>query len=115
MIGELAAYRSSLGKVTSLHGNFESTADPDTLYLHDIAVLPALAGRGLARALLESLWEYGRAWGLRHTALVSVQDSSDYWARQGYAPAPVIDPVETSRLASYGAGAVYMVRALDRP
>ncbi|WP_338762759.1 GNAT family N-acetyltransferase [Massilia sp. METH4] len=112
--GYLAAYRSSLGKVTPLHGDFERTDGvPDTLYLHDMAVLPAFAGQGLARALLEALWEGGRAWGLRHTALVSVQDSSDYWARHGYAPRPVPDARQLSRLASYGDRAVYMVRALD--
>ena len=44
----LAAYRSVRGKVTPLHGDFEATAQPDTLYLHDMAVLPAHAGQGLA-------------------------------------------------------------------
>ncbi|QGZ38102.1 ribosomal protein S18 acetylase RimI-like enzyme [Pseudoduganella flava] len=109
----LAAYRSVHGKVTPLHGEFEpSERTPDTLYLHDMAVLPAYAGQGLAQALLERLWEQGRAWGLRHTALVSVQDTEGFWARHGYVPQSLLDEEERARLASYGAGAVYMARPL---
>jgi len=87
----LAAYHSLLGKVTPLHGDFNAVPAPDTLYLHDMAVLPACAGRGLARALLQRLLQHARAAGLRHTALVSVQGSQAYWARQGYAAHPVQD------------------------
>ncbi|MGE8375460.1 MAG: GNAT family N-acetyltransferase [Diaphorobacter nitroreducens] len=108
----LAAYRSLLGKVTPLHGDFDAVPAPDTLYLHDMAVLPACAGRGLARALLARLLPRARAAGLRHTALVSVQGSQTYWARQGYAVHPVHDAAQQRHLDSYGAGAVYMAQAL---
>ncbi|MBB3221090.1 ribosomal protein S18 acetylase RimI-like enzyme [Massilia umbonata] len=112
--GYLAAYRSRHGKVTPLHGDFAGAhGEPDTLYLHDMAVLPSHAGRGLARALLERMWAIGSAARLHRSALVSVQDSQGYWARNGYTPQPVHDAVERSRLASYGDGAVYMVRALS--
>ena len=120
----LAAYRSHLNKVTPLHGDFGDapaeqratsgggTAGPDTLYLHDMAVLPALAGQGLARALLAPMWERARQEGLRHSALVSVQGSQGYWERHGYAVQPLADAVQRERLATYGEGAVYMVRAI---
>ena len=108
----LAAYRSVMGKVTPLHGGFEAVPQPDTLYLHDMAVLPGCAGQGLARALLQPMWEGARGQGLRHTALVSVQGSQAYWERQGYAVQPLADAAQRERLASYGDGAVYMVRAL---
>lgn len=109
----LAAYRSVQGKVTPLHGDFEGPPGaPDTLYLHDMAVLPACAGQGLAQALLAPLWAQGAAWGLRHTALVSVQGSQGYWERHGYAVQPLADALQRERLASYGEGAVYMVRTL---
>ncbi|GKT23541.1 hypothetical protein AVHM3334_11960 [Acidovorax sp. SUPP3334] len=84
----LAAYRSVLGKVTPLHGDFEAVASgngPDALYLHDMAVWPALAGQGLAQALLAAAWATASAQGLRHSALVSVQGSQGYWARHGTA------------------------------
>ena len=111
----LAAYDSVLGKVTPLHGDFEAVQQPDTLYLHDMAVLPPLAGRGLARALLDPLWRQAQARGLRQSALVSVQDSQSFWERHGYAAQPLHDAAQRQRLAAYGVGAVYMVRGLNFP
>jgi ribosomal protein S18 acetylase RimI-like enzyme len=115
VVAYLAAYRSCLGKVTPLHGDFAACAAPDTLYLHDMAVLPRCAGQGLARALLMPLWARARAEGLRHSALVSVQGSQGYWERQGYVPRAVPDARQRQHLASYGEGAVYMARALAAP
>ncbi|MNT81103.1 Acetyltransferase (GNAT) family protein [compost metagenome] len=100
------------GKVTPLHGDFEAVAQPDTLYLHDMAVLPARAGQGLARALLQPLWAQAAEQGMRHSALVSVQGSQAYWERQGYAQQPLEDATQRARLTSYGESAVYMVRSL---
>lgn len=117
VLAYLAAYHALHGKVTPLHGNFEIVARPlvaDTLYLHDLAVLPQQAGRGLAQALLACLWAQAAASGLRYTALVSVQDSQAYWERQGYAVQPLEQAVQRTRLSSYGAGAVYMARRLAR-
>ena len=110
----LAAYHSVRGKVTPLHGDFEATAQPNTLYLHDMAVLPALAGRGLAGALLALLWQQAQARGLQHSALVSVQGSHPYWARHGYSTLPVLDAAQRQHLASYGDGAVYMGKRLGQ-
>ena len=109
----LAAYDSMLGKVTPLHGDFEVVPQPDTLYLHDMAVLPGMAGQGLAQQLLQPLWAQGRATGLRHSTLVSVQGSQGYWERQGYAVQALAHPLQQQRLASYGDGAVYMTRTLS--
>jgi ribosomal protein S18 acetylase RimI-like enzyme len=108
----LAAYRSRMAKITPLHGDFEAVEQPDTLYLHDMAVHPEAAGQGLARALLAPLWERARAEGLCHTALVSVQGSRGYWERHGYAAHALASPQQQKHLDSYGEGALYMVRAL---
>lgn len=113
VVAYLAAYRSCLGKVTPLHGDFARYAHPDTLYLHDMAVLPRCAGQGLASALLQPLWTQARAEGLRHSALVSVQGSQGYWARHGYAAQPLTDALQRELLAGYGEDAVYMVRGVD--
>lgn len=111
----LAAYRTQPGKLTPLHGDFEATSEPsswpDTLYLHDLAVHPQAAGLGLAQALVRHLWAQGVALGLAGSALVSVQGSQDFWARLGYQVQALGDPGQQRRLASYGAGACYMVRA----
>ena len=99
----------SRGKVTPLHGDFEAANPPDTLYLHDMAVLPALAGQGLAaKALLAPLWRGAVARGLTRSALVAVQGSQGYWERHGYAVHTLRDAVQRQRLAAYGEGAVYM-------
>ena len=112
VVAYLAAYRSLLGKVTPLHGDFEAWPAPDTLYLHDMAVLPACAGQGLAQALLAALSARGA--GLAHGALVSVQGSQGYWQRRGFAGHQLRDAVQRQRLASYGEQAVYMVRKLSK-
>ena len=113
VVAYLAAYRSCLGKVTPLHGDFTACATPDTLYLHDMAVLPGMAGQGLARWLLQPLWEQAAAQGLQQSALVSVQGSEGYWQRHGYVAQPLHQPEQQQRLASYGEGAVYMARTLQ--
>jgi len=112
IVGYLAAYRSVLGKVTPLHGGFDTVDAPDTLYLHDMAVLPACAGQGIARALLAPLLHGARGEGLRHSALVAVQGAQGYWARHGYAPWALRDAAQRQRLAGYGADAVYMAMKL---
>lgn len=109
----LAAYRSRPGKLTPLHGDFEAVAQPDTLYLHDMAVVPSAKGQGLAQLLVEHLWALGRSEGLACTALVSVQGSQAFWARLGYQASVLADPVQQLHLDSYGTGASYMVRRLE--
>ncbi len=108
----LAAYRSRLGKITPLHGEFASLPDPDTLYLHDMAVAPAATGQRLAQRLVEHLWAQGRREGLVHTALVSVQGSQTFWQQRGYTMCTLADPVQQHYLDSYGAGACFMAQRL---
>jgi len=80
---------------------------PDTLYLHDLAVAPRAAGQGVARRLVGAM--LARAGGLRHSALVSVQDSRPFWESLGYAVAAG-DP---GALATYPADALYMTKSLS--
>ncbi|KGF81792.1 hypothetical protein IA69_11090 [Massilia sp. JS1662] len=103
----LFAYRSRLGKVTPLGGHFALPDAPDTLYLHDLAVAPRAAGQGVARRLVEAMLV--RAGGLRHSALVSVQDTRRFWESLGYLPAAG-DP---AALATYPDDALYMARRLS--
>ena len=110
VLAYLAAYRSSLGSITPLHGEFDGADAPDTLYLHDMAVNPACAGQGLASALLQALWRNAQAWAPRYSALVSVQGSQDYWQRKGYALHAALSPENAAALRGYGDDAVYMVQ-----
>jgi GNAT superfamily N-acetyltransferase len=103
LVAYLAAYWSVRGTVTPLHGDFKMREDADTLYLHDMAVLPARAGRGLAHALLDAAWRVAHARGVYWAALVSVQGTETFWQRQGFKPAR-----PSAELDSYGPSALYM-------
>ena len=104
----LFAYPSRLGKVTPLGGGFALPLEPDTLYLHDLAVAPRAAGQGLARRLVARLLSHAAVRGLAHSALVSVQDSRRFWESAGYARAPG----DADALATYPPDALYMARRL---
>lgn len=108
----LFGYRSRLGQVTPLDGEFAEAHDPDCLYLHDLAVARRAAGRGLGPALVAELLASGRASRLRHSALVAVQESQAFWRRLGYRPASRLDARQQAHLDSYGVPALYMVQAL---
>ena len=109
----LVAYWSSLGKITPLDGHFtQPAAGEPVLYLHDMSVLPELAGQGVARRLVQHLMQQARARGLRQAALVSVQGSQTYWERQGFSACPVMDAQQSMHLETYGDGALYMTAAL---
>lgn len=112
VIAYLAAYRSILGSVTPLHGEFAIHTHPDTLYLHDMAVRPDLAGLGLASSLLEAAWR-AQDWSPLYSALVSVQGSQNYWQRKGYAPQAQLTSPNAGNLRTYGDDAVYMVRPYE--
>ncbi|HLU03269.1 MAG TPA: GNAT family N-acetyltransferase [Advenella sp.] len=82
----------------------------DVLYLHDVAVSTAYAGRGIAGRLVAQLLRQGQQFGLSRAILIAVEGAQGYWARQGFieAPAGGADP-------AFGANAVLMQRALLPP
>lgn len=104
--GYLFAYPSCLGLVTDLNASFSVAHQPDTLYLHDLAIAPCALGRGLARALVDDALRLARRLGLPHAALVSVQDSVRFWEALGWRVASTHD----TGLHTYPPGALYMVR-----
>ena len=108
----LFAYRSRVGKVTPLDGEFQQHAEADCLYLHDLAVSRRANGRGIGPALVRRNLEQARLQQLRYSALVSVQQSEAFWSRLGYAAHRELEPPQACNLASYQIPAVYMVRAL---
>lgn len=109
----LAAYWSSPGKITPLDGVFTPPATAtQVLYLHDMSVLPQLAGQGVARHLVQHLFAHARQRRLQHAALVSVQGSRAYWERQGFSVCPVMDEQQSMHLQTYGDGALYMTATL---
>ena len=110
VLAYLAAYRSRLHAITPLCGDFGLIDDPDTLYLHDMAVPPPHAGHGIAGELLQAAHAHAAAWGPRYSALVAVQGAQVYWERHGYQQCSQLPPGQLQRLRGYGPDAVYMVR-----
>lgn len=108
----LFAYPSRLGVVTELGAGFTPARDPDTLYLHDLAVARRALGRGVARGLVGRLLTQAREHRLAWSALVSVQDTRAFWEGQGYRPAPAQPAPPGRGLGSYPGEAVYMARPL---
>ena len=82
--------------------------DRSALYLHDLALLPRMRGKGQAAAGIALLLERARALGATRIALVSVNASAAFWEAHGFRS--VQAPAE--KLASYGDAARYMRRAV---
>ncbi len=83
---------------------------PDTFYLHDVALLPALRGRGAATDIVARLAQRARAEKLPTMSLVAVNGSAGFWRRFGFRP--VDAPALADKLRSYGADVAFMTLAL---
>lgn len=79
-------------------------------YLHDMALLPVARGLGAAGRAMPLLAAQAVAAGCREMALVAVNGSAGFWARQGFEVREV--PALAAKLASYDAAARFMVRPL---
>lgn len=108
----LFAYPTRLGRITPFDGVFAQHDDADCLYLHDLAVGLLASGRGVGPALVRHALEHAKTRGLRHSALVAVQGSRDFWSRLGFEACPVKDAAQQDNLATYGGSGVYMSRSL---
>jgi hypothetical protein len=101
--GYLIAYPWPLGAIPPLDTLLGRLPDDRSAwYLHDLALLPQVQGSGRAAAGLALL--FARAQG--PIALVSVNDSADFWRRHGFVARPA------ASLSSYGPHAQYMVRSV---
>lgn len=79
---------------------------PGCWYWHDLALLPAVRGRGAAVEAVARVVALARGAEVPRVALVSVGESGGFWRRMGFLPAVGPD------VASYGEGAAYMVRGV---
>jgi ribosomal protein S18 acetylase RimI-like enzyme len=81
-----------------------------TYYLHDVALLKQVHGRGHAAAAADILARHAAAHGFASMSLVAVNNSAAFWQRRGFLPA--MTPELAAKLATYGADAIFMTRAL---
>lgn len=82
-------------------------AQADTLYLHDIALLPEARGSGAGRAALALVAGDAIRQGLPDISLTAVQGADRYWASLGFA----YDEPGTS--AAYGEGTYRMRKVME--
>ena len=92
------ALNSLLGKIAS---------DVDQYYIHDLAILPKLRGRGLAQECINKLFAIAKRYPT--TCLVSVYGTETFWSRFGCVPVQIDDVLE-KKLQDYGDDAVYLER-----
>lgn len=109
VLGYAIAHPGRIGvppALNTLLGALPTSAD--CLYLHDIALAPEAARRGHGHALLPHLVALATQHGLATLALIAVSGSAPFWHKLGFRPTE--QSTLASRLASYGAGALYMTR-----
>ena len=92
------ALNSLLGKIAS---------DADQYYIHDLAILPKVRGRGLAQECINKISAIAKRYPT--TCLISVYGMELFWSRFGFVPVQ-IDEVLEKRLRDYGDDAVYLER-----
>ena len=92
---------------------FEIPADADHYYVHDVAILPGLRGRGLAAECVARLLasDGAAARGYPVAGLVSVYGTEAFWGRLGFRSVVVGEDL-ASKLREYGEDAVYLERVL---
>lgn len=83
---------------------------PDTYFIHDLALLPALRGFGMAGAMVSRSVDMAREAGMASLSLCAVSGSAEFWQRQGFVVSEASNP--SALLASYGKDVHFMQRAL---
>jgi GNAT superfamily N-acetyltransferase len=117
-IGILGGYVMSFpirrGKPPALNALLggEIPPDADQYYLHDLAILPAFRGRGLAKDGVGRVLEVAKGLGYVTVCLISVYGTVLFWKRLGFEePEPgQVDEVMREKLRGYGEEATYLVR-----
>jgi GNAT superfamily N-acetyltransferase len=99
------------GTVTPLNARLGALPpQPDTYYLHDLALLPVARRIGAASRIVNALTKHAHVGGYGTMSLVAVNGSHGFWERHGF----VIEdaPQLREKLLSYEPGARLMVKPL---
>lgn len=111
VIGYLIAVPCCLGEPPPLNAQAcILPAHADSLYLHDMAVMPTARKTGAGKALVEKFLAQIEELNFRSATLVAVQGSRRYWQRYGFQTATTSAALQT-KLLSYGDNVEYMQRS----
>ncbi len=86
----------------------------EILYIHDLAIAAAGRGLDLGRRLVGHAFEAAARDGLDRAELIAVEGAAAYWRTLGFHEEPPT-PALAAKLATYGAAARWMVRAIPHP
>ncbi len=75
---------------------------PDSFYLHDICLLEEARGLGIANMMLNQIYEGAGKKGYQTISLVSVEQSGDYWDRNGFIDVEVSRGLQEKLSGNYG-------------
>ncbi len=95
-------------KLNTLLGDLP--AEPDTYYIHDIALLPEVRGLGCAGVVVAELVARARVEKLNSMSLVAVNCSTEFWQRHGFGIAAAQTPAHAVQLKSYDGHTTLMTR-----
>jgi len=113
-LGYLISHPWHLGRPPTLNALLGALPAPaTTYYVHDLALLPDARGSGAAAAIVGTLVHHAAAQQHQNISLVAVNNSVQFWQRQGFRIRD--DDALTEKLASYDAQARYLLRELEHP
>ena len=107
--GYLVAYPWRMDATPALNTLIEAIpADAGVMYLHDLALTPAVRGQGWSKPAVRAVVDLARAGRWPTVALVAVNDAAAFWRGHGFEVREA--PGLATRLASYGPDARYLTR-----
>jgi len=83
--------------------------NPDCFYIHDLAVAPPFRRQGISRQLVKKAFGLARALQFNIVFLVSVQNSSTFWAKFGFELQEPLNQKMIEDLKSYDENARLMI------
>jgi len=111
----LVGYLSKVGKINPLNAPFTPHAGSNCLYLHDLALSKSARGFGVSEKLIYAATEHASKSFSSALALLSVQNSKEFWKRFGFVEFTDIEFSQQKNLNTYLNGsesAFYMIKKL---
>ncbi len=111
----LVGYWSKVGKINPLNAPFALVEEANCLYLHDLALLKMVQGFGVGKKLVNTAMKYALDESAHALALLSVQNSKEFWHGFGFAELTDLENIQQENLNTYLDGIVpvfYMVKQL---
>ncbi len=85
---------------------------PDCLYLHDIGVVPRMAGKGVGREVIMKFKEFAGQKGYTVISLVAAMNTYEFWKKYKFGEIRLDPKKQQSLVEHYGSQACYMTTAL---